>query len=278
MRTVIDFRLRPNIPEYMSQFDHGVMDKFLSKLARQLPAAKPLGDVVEEVRRAGISKFVFTGRDTRSSGGWHIDNERIADAVSRYPDVIVGFAGIDPASPDPVRDVDHAVEDLRLQGISLDFHRAGLGLDDRNRLFPIYAAAQERKIPVALTFGPYPASRVVMDLGSPQRLDAVATEFPDLKIVCSHAGWPFVTEMIAVAFRHDNVFVENSIYQDFPGMEPWVQAYNTILSSKILFASGFPFRDYREALRWFDELPLSDRSRHRILYENAAGLLGFTEK
>ena len=100
---------------------------------------------------------------------------------------------------------------------------------------------------------------------------------PDLKIVCSHAGWPFVTEMIAVAFRHDNVFVENFIYQDFPGMQPWIQAYDTILSSKILFASGFPFRDYREVLRWFDRLPLSDQSRDRILHENAARLLGIAE-
>ena len=47
-----------------------------------------------------------------------------------------------------------------------------------------------------------------IDYGRPIYLDEVACDFPDLIIVANHGGWPWVNEMIAVAWKHPNVFIE----------------------------------------------------------------------
>jgi hypothetical protein len=41
----------------------------------------------------------------------------------------------------------------------------------------------------------------------------VAHEFPELRIVGGHIGFPWVSEMISVMMKHPNVFVDTSAYK-----------------------------------------------------------------
>lgn len=43
-------------------------------------------------------------------------------------------------------------------------------------------------------------------------IDQVALDFPELTIVCGHIGYPWTTEMIAVADKHANVYIDTSAY------------------------------------------------------------------
>lgn len=43
-------------------------------------------------------------------------------------------------------------------------------------------------------------------------LDDVAREFPDLKIVGGHVGFPWTNEIIAMAMKHPNVYIDTSAY------------------------------------------------------------------
>jgi predicted TIM-barrel fold metal-dependent hydrolase len=112
-----------------------------------------------------------------------------------------------------------------------------------------------------------------MQLGSPMSVDRVATDMPELTIVCSHGGWPFTNEMIAIAWRHERVYFETSLYENMPGAGAWVEAANTILMNKVLFASGYPARSFPDALSLYRQLPLSETARSRVMHENARDLL-----
>ncbi len=43
-------------------------------------------------------------------------------------------------------------------------------------------------------------------------IDEVALDFPELSIVCGHVGYPWTEEMVAVARKHPNVYIDTSAY------------------------------------------------------------------
>jgi hypothetical protein len=83
-----------------------------------------------------------------------------------------------------------------------------------------------------------------------------------------------VNEAIIVAQRNRNVYIELSEFEHSPMAEAYVQAANTMIADKILYASAHPFVDFREALKTYEQLPLKPDVRCKIMYDNAAKLLG----
>jgi len=84
--------------------------------------------------------------------------------------------------------------------------------------------------------------------------------------------WPRVTELIALAYKYENVYLEASIYEFLPGAEPIFEAANTILQDKIIYASGFPFRPLADLQR-FLEYPFASEVVEKLVYGNAARVL-----
>ncbi|RYD03711.1 hypothetical protein N752_18355 [Desulforamulus aquiferis] len=101
----------------------------------------------------------------------------------------------------------------------------------------------------------------------------MARDFPELKIIISHGGYPWVNEAIFVAQRNKNVYLDISEYELTPQSEAYIQAANTLISDKLLYASAHPFVDFRESLKIFDNLPLDREVREKVMYKNAAKLL-----
>ena len=78
-------------------------------------------------------------------------------------------------------------------------------LTDR-RYYPLYAECIDLDIPVCLQVG-HTGPLCPSEPGRPiPYIDEVALEFPELRIVCGHIGYPWTTEMIAVATKHPNVY------------------------------------------------------------------------
>ena len=40
----------------------------------------------------------------------------------------------------------------------------------------------------------------------------MALDFPELVIVCGHVGYPWTEEMVAVARKHENVYIDTWAY------------------------------------------------------------------
>ena len=119
-----------------------------------------------------------------------------------------------------------------------------------------------------------------MDVGRPLYLDKVARSFPEMKIVASCGGWPWVPELIGVARRHRNVYIDTSShrpkYLAMPGsgFEMLLQFGNTLLQDRIVFASGvgdlgLPIGQIVQEMR---DLPLKESVKEKWLYQNAMDL------
>jgi predicted TIM-barrel fold metal-dependent hydrolase len=235
----------------------------------------PIEEMVDEMRAAGVVGAVICAADNETVWQRKTPNAVIAALVERYPDFFVGFAGADPhKGMHAVREFEHAVRDLGLRGLNLAPWLHQLLASDK-RYYPLYAKAAELEVPVVLHSSSHFDPGVTMETGNPVHLDEVACHFPELTLVASHAGWPWVMQMVAVAWRHSNVWLEFSgILPEYWDPELVSRFETPILGGRVLWATDYPLIEWKRSLDQVAELPLSQKAKQELLYDNAARLLG----
>lgn len=279
---IVDFRLRPP----MGGFLRAVM--FASKprtaeMSRSLGVEPPPSSVrdsvemlLEEMDRAGVTHGVIPGRAAAAHLG-DVSNDEIAAFVRSYPGRFTGFGGIDPTDTErAVADVDRCIGPLGLKGIVLEPGMVGTPMyADDPRIDPIWGKCEREEIPVILMGGGNSGPDI--SYSSPVAADRVAARFPRLRLILAHGGWPWVQQTLGMAFRRPNVYVSPDMYLvNMPGYQDYVQAANFYLQDRMLFATAYPFVGLEEGVRYFDALPLRPEVREKILYRNAASLLGLS--
>ncbi|WCM88617.1 amidohydrolase family protein [Acidovorax sp. NCPPB 3576] len=224
-----------------------------------------------EVRDAGLSHAVVVGRHTP---GQHLPNDDIHAIVQGQPELI-GIGAVDPAlqgEAAALAEVERAVKVLGLAGIGIE---PGFGQPPRHPddavYFPIYERAQQLGVPVFLMTGPTSPD---LHFNDPAPVARVAQAFPQLPIVAYHGWWPNVQQAIGLAFRYDNVFLVPDMYLFQPGSQAYVEAANGFLGDQLLFGSSYPFRPIGQSIEDALALGLRESVIDRVLYGNAARLLG----
>ena len=273
---VIDFRFRPNTPETISGIQNSKMFKGLCE-SIDFSKMKPqsLDEVVVEMDRYDVEYAVITGRDCETTYGAKSNNDSVIEFVQAYPKKFFGFVGLDPhKGMGAIAELKAAVNDLGMRGAAVDPYLAQIYANDA-KYYPIYSKCCELDIPIVFTTGPATlVPNSIIDHVAPRYIDVVARDFPELKIVISHGGYPWVNEAIIVAQRNRNVFIDLSEYEFSPMAEAYVEAANTMIPDKILYASAHPFVDFRVALKSYEQLAFKPEVRTAIMYDNAARLLG----
>lgn len=198
-----------------------------------------------------------------------ITNDEIAAAVFAHPDRVVGIASVDISRPmDAVRELRRCVKDLGFKGLRVLPWLWGLPPDDR-RYYPLYAECIELDITFCLQVGHAGPMRP-SEPGRPMPyLDNVAHEFPELRIVGGHIGFPWVSEMISLMMKHPNVYVDTSAYKAsrFP---PELVAYmRGPGKNKVLFGTNYPMLTPADCLEGLEALNLGEDVQRRFLAENA---------
>ena len=179
------------------------------------------------------------------------------------------------------RHLDRALTHLHLGGITIEpmFGMKPAGHPDQERLYPIYARCQELGGILGLTISRGSGHDQDLSYCGPVHVDRIAGAFPELKIVVSHAFWPYALESCGVAFRRQHVYLLPDMYSvGMPGHLAWVELANTVSPEKVLFGSAFPIVDIPALVRGYLALPFrSDDIREMVMYKNAARLLGIAD-
>jgi predicted TIM-barrel fold metal-dependent hydrolase len=141
-------------------------------------------------------------------------NDYIAALRRAHPELI-GMCAVNPrfrGVPWATGELTRAVDELGLQGLKLYPMYDHYAPADRDLAFPVYERAMELGIGVMVHMGTSPAKDTVLDYGRPGALDEVARHFPDLPLLVCHAGTPWVDECLAVVARHDNTYLDISMF------------------------------------------------------------------
>ena len=100
-------------------------------------------------------------------------------------------------------------------------------------------------------------------------MDEVALDFPELKIVCGHIGYPWTMEMIAVATKHPNVYIDTSAYTAKRFPQELVNYMKTNGKKKVMFGTNFPMIPPAKCLEDLGSLELGEDAKGLFLSENA---------
>ncbi len=205
---------------------------------------------------------------------WDITEEEVAEVVAKYPDRLVGLAGFNPLKRmESVRQVERAVKDMGFKGVYIHTYGFGIPLDDR-LYYPLYAKCVELGVPVSMQVG-HSAEHMPNELGRPIHLDAVALDFPELKLIGAHTGWPWTEEMISLAWKHENVYLGIDAH-DPRYLEPSLLHFiKTRGQNKVIYGTNYPALSHKETISYIrNDMGLSEKVAEKILHGNAASVYG----
>jgi predicted TIM-barrel fold metal-dependent hydrolase len=251
------------------------------QVARSL--ASDDGVILKRLDDAGIRRAMITGFDEASTGGTtFVTNESVAAIAGRHPQRFIPFAGVDiMRGADGVREVERWIRERGFRGLSLRPFMTGLPADDR-RYYPFYETCVELGVPVSIHASANWTTSRPSDLGHPRHFDVVACDFPDLKLILSHAGYPWVLEACLLAWKHENVYLELAAHRPRyfttpgAGWEPLLQYGQTTIQDKILYGTGAFLigRAPAELVGEMRAVPLREAVMEKWLWRNAARILG----
>jgi uncharacterized protein len=198
-----------------------------------------------------------------------LSNDDVAALARAHPDRFVGVASVDLLRPmAAVRELRRCVRDLGMRALRVLPWLWNLPPNDR-RYYPLYAACVELGIPFCLQVG-HTGPMQPSEPGRPiPYLDEVALDFPELTIVGGHIGYPWTAEMISLATKYPNVFIDTSAYKARRYPAELVAFLRGHGRRKVLFGSNFPMITPAECLDDLDALGLDDEAKALFLGENA---------
>lgn len=228
--------------------------------------APPVSQTIAAMDAGGVDKALICA--WQAPGRNMIGNDEVAAFVAEYPDRLVGVGSVDFSKPmDAVREVRRCVEDLGFKAIRVLPWLCEAPPSDR-RFYPVYVACCQADVPFCTQIG-HTGPLMPSEVGRPIYLDQVALDFPELTIVGGHIGYPWTDEAIAVATKHENVFIDTSAYT----VERYPTALVAYLKShgrrKILFGTNYPMIQPKKALDGLEALGLDDETRALFLSGNA---------
>ena len=202
--------------------------------------------------------------------GWIISNDQIYEFVHRHPDRFVGVAAVNLANPvEAVRELERTVVELGFKALRVVPWLWKLPPNDR-LYFPLYVKCIELNIPFCTQVG-HTGPLMPSETGRPvPYVDEVALIFPELKIVCGHIGYPWTDEMIGVAWKHKNVYIDTSAYLPRYYPPQLLHYMNTYGKRKVMFGTNFPQLELKKCVDQANQLELSDEACANFLYGNAS--------
>jgi predicted TIM-barrel fold metal-dependent hydrolase len=240
-----------------------------------------LDGLLADLDAVGIGQAVL---HAESEGGEDAEtlNAALDEVIAAHPERFKGVGCVDvgTARPGQVAAQAARIAGRGFVGVTLQPAFFGLDIDDRV-LYPMYARAEELGLVVCLHTGITYSRLHPLRHERAEMLDQVACDFPELRLVACHAGWPWATEYAAVARRHPTVYLE------FGGLAPkyvaragtgWDALFGmmpSLLRGQVLYGSDWPVIEPARAVREWRQSGLDDAALAALLHDNAAQLFGF---
>jgi uncharacterized protein len=214
-----------------------------------------------------------------SPAGVLIGNDQVHSWVTEHPDRFAGVAAVNLSKPmHAVRELRRCVTELEFKGLRVIPWLWDAPPTDR-RYYALYATCVELGVPFFTQVGHTGPLRP-SETGRPiPYIDQVALDFPELVIIGGHIGYPWTEEMIAVARKHEHVYIDTSAYTAGRYPHELVRYMRTRSGRrKVLFGTNYPMILHPHALEDLGTLGLDEETRELFLGGNAQRLLNIAER
>lgn len=192
-------------------------------------------------------------------------------AASVQGDGLYCFGSVHPDAPDAIDEL-RRIKELGLYGVKLHPDYQDFIVDD-SRLFPIYEAISELRLPVTFHTGWDPYSPNLTHAPS-QAVAKVADLFPRMTIIAAHMGglnrYDESEEYLA---GKENVYLDTALSCRNCSPEQMLRLIRRHGAEKVLFASDCPWSRSSDELAFLERLPLTSKERDAIYFQNAKRLL-----
>ncbi len=250
---IVDFRVRLRTEHMLGPWDPDDPAPHFSQyieLYKMRPRLTPLSmrDYIAEMNAGGVSRGVVCGGSVE-------DNDHLMEVHASLgaDDPFHYIAGVHPKYG--VRRNLEELERCRAAGfLGVNVSPWIWGIPANAAvLYPLYAYCESHGL-VAIVHGSLHYNRFQsMWLGDPKYMDEIAIDFPDLKLVVSHAGNGFGVLGLAVAQKHPNIFLEFSALWPKYLPEATLTAVNSYLKDRCLFGTDYPLVEFGAAVKAWTE-------------------------
>jgi len=217
-------------------------------LGLQFPYDTPLEDLVNWLKEAEVKKAVIMGQDMSRIWKTTFGEEYILEAYKKYPDFFIPFASLEPLdeynrfNKKAFNYFKTSINEYGFKGVLFTPPYGHYYSNDRT-IYPFYEMAQEYGIVVQFHHSAQmgPAILAPTKYASMFNLNDVLIDFPDLKIVVEHIGYPWSEHLFVLMCNHKNLWTDLAQTYDRPMWLIWnlVVAKEYGVINKIMYASDY---------------------------------------
>jgi len=202
-------------------------------------------------------------------------NDYIAAAQHRFPERVIGFGTVQPASPDAPAEVRRCA-DLGLRGIGeLNADAQGWALEDR-AIDAVVAASVACDLPWTLH-----CSQVVgrdhpgRGTATPDRILGFAERHPDLRLICAHlgGGLPLQAHMPDVREACRRLWFDTAAAPFLYAPSVYRAVIDLCGADRLLFGSDHPLLDAPRYVEGFAAAGLTTAETRSVLGDAAVAML-----
>jgi predicted TIM-barrel fold metal-dependent hydrolase len=242
---------------------------------------QPLDAKLAMLAQAGVDRAVFIGLDLAPDFDFKIPIEYLAELQRKHPDKITAFPALNPKKGLEAALAD--IEEMAAQGIKgFKAFPCFWGDPSDRQYYPLWERAVDKGLIAMFHMGSQIAPGARLKWCNPILLDDVAMDFPELRIVIAHMGWPWIGETVmGLGRKNPNVYFDTGALRpslhfgdvDFTAKEGIYRYIERQIPGKVLYGSDFPNGDPKEMVTGFKQLPLGKEFLEKFLGGNASGLL-----
>ena len=237
-------------------------------------------ELLEAMDDDGVDLSVAMGIGWTDQGVAREANDYFIDSVARYPDRLVGLAGVSPGWGEAAARETERCAQAGLRGVGeLHPDTQGFDLGHAATMAPLMEVVREREL-ILTTHASEPVGHTYAGKGAtrPEVLWRFLQGFPDVTVVLAHwgGGLPFYTLMPEVAERLTNVYFDTAASPYLYRPQVFQVVASLVGSDRILLGSDFPLLRASRLLKQIAESSLSDDEKTAVTGGNAARLLGLT--
>ena len=263
-------------PEAKKKWEDAKADEMTCRMEASvdggLPSLTP-AELVAQMDESGVEKTLLCGCYMFSYWQrkmiYEPNHDAIIEAVRKYPDRLVGIAGYNPFRiPESIKELERVVKEHSFKGVYIHIYGFDMPLTDA-RMYPLYGKCLELDIPISMQVG-HVLEAMPSEHARPIMLDRISLDFPGIKLIGAHTGFPWCDELISVCYKHENVYFGADAWsprQFQPSVVKFIDGWGR--KKSVWGTNGLP---PKLLLDQMGDLDVRDEARDNLLRETAVKL------